>query len=137
MINSYDNTVQTVTVNSLLNFSNNKIITGCTVTHTENSTNFNLNKPGYYFVSFNGSGATSATAGEITAQLLLNGEEVPGAVASSYSGATTENVDLGFCSIVKVYPSCCCVDNSAVLTVQNSGVGATFSNLNIVITKLC
>ena len=137
MISSYNISTQTLDANDLLVFSANRILTGCTVTHTENSTTFRLNKPGYYYVSFNGISATQGTAGTVTVVLQSNGVSIPGAEASGYSAATTNLVNLSFAAIVKVSPSCGCVDNSVVLTFQNTGVDATYENANVNITKLC
>lgn len=137
MINSYSNVSKTFNANEVLTFTNNKILTGCTVTHTEGTGEFVLNKPGYYYVSFNANGSTSGTVGNMTVQLFNNGVAVPGAVATSYSGAVDQNENLSFSTIIRVLPSCRIVDNSVTLTVQNTGVEAVFNSLNIVITKLC
>ena len=136
MINSYTNTTQTFNTNEILTFATNKIISGCSVVHTEGTGSFLLKKPGYYYIFFNASGAAE-TAGNITVQLLNNGEVVPGAVTSGYSAANANAEALGFSTILKVLPSCACIDNSATISLQNTGVEATFSNLNIIITKIC
>ena len=73
----------------------------------------------------------------MTVQLFNNGVAVPGAIATSYSGAVAQDENLSFSTIVRVLPSCRIVDNSVTLTVQNIGVEAIFNSLNIVITKLC
>lgn len=137
MISSYNSATQDVLTDGLLAFSTNRILTGCTVTHNENSTTFRLNKPGYYYVSFNGTAATAETAGVITVELQNNGVSVPGAEASSYSAAATNIVNLAFSTIVKVPPGCGCVDNSVALTFLNAGVEANYENVNVNITKLC
>ena len=137
MINSYSNVSKTFNANEVLTFTNNKILTGCTVTHIEGTGKFVLNKPGYYYVSFNTNGSTSGTAGNMTVQLFNNGVAVPGAIATSYSGAVDQDENLSFSTIIRVLPSCRIVDNSVTLTVQNTGVEAIFNSLNIVITKLC
>ena len=137
MINSYINSSKTLTTNTLLSFDINNILTGCTVTHVEGTPTFKLNKPGYYFVTFNGDAAGSAAAaGDITIQMLANGVEVPGATATE-TAAEGSTVNLSFSRIVKVLPSCCSIDNSQTLTFSNTGVGAIFSDANVVITKLC
>ena len=137
MINSYTSTNQTIGVNENLSFSTNRVLTGCTVTHAAGTDTFSLNKPGYYYVSFNGDAVMSEAAGEITVQLLNNGVVVPGAEASTYSSAATDVVNLGFSTIVKVLPTCPCVESAGVLTLQNEGIEAIFSNVNVTITKLC
>ena len=137
MISSYNSALQTLDTNENLVFSTNRVLTGCTVTHNEGSEHFRLNKPGYYFVSFNGDVATFETAGNVVVSLLNNGVVVPGASATSYSAASTDVQNLDFSTIIRVAPSCHCVDNSAVLTIQNTGIEASYVNVNVVITKLC
>ena len=139
MINSYTNTTLAVLTNEALNFNINSVKTGCTVTHSPSSTTFSLNKPGFYFVTFNGVGAaTGATVGNIVVQLQQNGVNVPGALASAESTtALTDVKNLSFSTIVQVKPSCCAVDNNVNLTFVNTEIPTTFSNINVVITKLC
>jgi len=139
MINSYTNTTLAVLTNEALNFNINSVKTGCTVTHSPSSTTFSLNKPGFYFVTFNGVGAaTGATVGNIVVQLQQNGVNVPGALASVESTtALTDVKNLSFSTIIQVKPSCCAVDNNVNLTFVNTGIPTTFSNINVVITKLC
>ncbi len=136
MINSYNNTTQTVLTNGTLTFTADRVKTGCTVTHTAGSTTFSLNKPGYYFVTFNADGATTATEGNVVLSLQNNGTAVPGAIATFYSAAAVNVGNLNFSTIIQVRPACCAVSNATNLTVVNTGVGATLTNANIVITKL-
>lgn len=71
MIESYTNTSQTIAPEGLLSFATNDVLTGCTVLHSAGSTSFTLKRPGFYYVSFTGTGAiTGATAGAITVNLL-------------------------------------------------------------------
>ena len=139
MINSYTNTTLAVLTNEALNFNINSVKTGCTVTHSPGSTTFSLNKPGFYFVTFNGAGAaTGATVGNIVVQLQQNGVDIPGALASAESTtALTDVKNLSFSTIIQVKPSCCAVDNNVNLTFVNTGIPTTFSNINVAITKLC
>lgn len=63
-----------------------------------------------------------------------------GAGALTTAASTTALTDiksLSFSTIIQVKPSCCAVDNNVNLTLVNTGVPATFSNVNVVITKLC
>lgn len=136
MINSYTSTSQTILTNALINFNINAVKTGCTVTHAEGTPTFSLNRPGLYYVAFNADALPTA-AGDLVAQLRSNNELVPGAIATTTTGTTTSTENLFFSRVIQVKPSCCSIDNSVKLTVINSGVGATYSNANIVITKLC
>ena len=136
MINSYTNTTQTVAANELLSFAEDRVKTGCTVVHTPGSTTFALKRPGFYFVTLNADVTTSETAGNVVLTLQNNGTAIPGAVATSYAAAAVNVGDVAFSAIIQVRPSCCAVSNTTNLTVANTGVGATISNVNLVITKL-
>ena len=135
MINSYTSTSQTILTNALIDFDINAVKTGCTVTHAEGTPTFSLNRPGLYYVAFNADALPTA-AGDLVAQLRSNNELVPGAIATT-TGTTTSTENLFFFFFFQVKPSCCSIDGSVNLTVITCGVGATYSNANIVITKLC
>ena len=135
MISSYNITAQEVAINGPLTFSTDRILTGCTAIRNGNT--FQLNKPGYYYVTFNASGAATAVVGDVTVELQDNGVTVPGAQATVLPAAINEAVSVAFATIIRVPPSCCAVDNTARLTVVNTGVAATYSNVNVNITKLC
>ena len=135
MISSYNNTTQEVVVNGVLSFSTDRILTGCTA--TRNGQTFQLNKPGYYYITFNADGAATTTPGDIVVVLQNNGISVPGAIATYTATAADDATNLAFATIIKVPPSCCAVDNTVNLTLVNTGVAATFTNVNINITKLC
>lgn len=133
MLNSYTLSNQILTENELLSFSNNRILTGCAATHTEGTT-FYLRKPGYYYVSFNAV-ATSATAGDISIQLLNNSAVVPGALATM-TVAADGSANLSFATLIRVLPSCCAIENTASLTLKNVGVEATYTTAAINIIKI-
>ena len=135
MISSYNITTQEVAANGLLTFSTDRILTGCTA--TRNGQTFQLNKPGYYYVTFNADGAATTAAGDIVVVLQNNGIAVPGAIATQTVAAADDAVNLAFATIIRVLPSCCAVDNTANLTLVNTGVATTYTNVNINITKLC
>ena len=135
MISSYNITSQDVAVNGLLTFTTDRILTGCTI--TRNGPTFQLNKPGYYYVTFNADGAATTTPGDVVIVLQNNGITIPGAMATVTVAAADDATNLAFSTIVKVPPSCCAIDNTAMLTLVNTGVAATFTNVNINITKLC
>jgi hypothetical protein len=136
MISAYSLTDQLVAVDGLLDFDTNRIATGCTVKHVDGTPAFTLTKPGYYYITFNGT-VTDTAAGIVTAQLLNGGVAVPGAEASITTAATTDERSFSFATIVRVLPSCCAIDNTTTLTVANAGIAATYSVANINITKLC
>ena len=135
MISSYNNTSQEVAINGLLTFTTDRILTGCTA--IRNGQTFQLNKPGYYYVTFNADGAATTAVGDIVVVLQNNGVAVPGAIATFTTTVADDATNLAFSTIIRVPPSCCAVDNTANLTLVNTGVAATFTNVNINITKLC
>ena len=135
MISSYNITSQAVLTDGLLQFSTDRILTGCTV--TRNGDTFQLNKPGYYYVTFNADVAATETLGELTIELFNNGVEVVGAEATETATVAGNVSNLAFATIIRVPPSCCVIDNTARLTLVNTGVAATITNVNINITKLC
>ena len=135
MISSYNNTSQEVAINGLLTFTTDRILTGCTA--TRNGQTFKLNKPGYYYVTFNADGAATTAVGDIVVVLQNNGVAVPGAIATFTTTVADDATNLAFSTIIRVPPSCCAVDNTANLTLVNTGVAATYTNVNINITKLC
>ena len=135
MISSYNNTSQDVAINGLLTFTTDRILTGCTA--TRNGQTFQLNKPGYYYVTFNADGAATTAVGDIVVVLQDNGVAVPGAIATFTTTVADDATNLAFSTIIRVPPSCCAVDNTANLTLVNTGVAATYTNVNINITKLC
>ena len=134
MISSYNITTQNVAVDGLLTFTTDRILTGCTV--TRNGPTFQLNKPGYYYVTFNTNGSATSVA-NVTIELQNNGITVPGATATITPTAVGNTMNFAFATIIKVPPSCCSVDNTANLTLVNTGVAAIFTNVNINVTKLC
>lgn len=87
MIESYTNTSQTIAPEGLLSFATNDVLTGCTVLHSAGSTSFTLKRPGFYYVSFTGTGAIT---GAITVNLLKNGVALPGATATQTSASATD-----------------------------------------------
>ena len=135
MISSYNNSSQEVAINGLLTFSTDRILTGCTA--TRNGQTFQLNKPGYYYVTFNADGAATTAVGDIVVVLQNNGVAVPGAIATFTTTVADDATNLAFSTIIRVPPSCCAVDNTANLTLVNTGVATTYTNVNINITKLC
>lgn len=138
MVNAFTNINQTLQPDDLIAFSNNRITTGCSISHPAGSTTFTIKKPGLYLVAFHGvASATAAATEPITVQLLNKGVEVTGALASELSAAADTPVNLGFTTAINVKPSCCAVDNEAVLTFENAGIEALFSNVEVVITPIC
>ena len=135
MISSYNSTPQAVAADGLITFTTDRVLTGCTA--TRNGSTFQLNKPGYYYVTFNAVAAATEAAGELVIDLYDNGVAVPGAKAASTTTVVGNNDNYAFATIIRVPPSCCAIDNTANLTLINTGIAATFANVNISITKIC
>jgi hypothetical protein len=138
MIYSYSATPQTVAIDDNLDFTINEISTGCTVTHAAGTPTFVFNKPGYYYVTFNGvASATAAATDPITAELYNGTVAIPGASSSALSAAIDTPVPLSISTIIQVRPNCPAIDNTVNLVVKNVGIAANYTNATITITKLC
>lgn len=137
MIDSYSITSQTVATNGVITFAINDIKTCNSITHTSGTGAFGINRPGYYKVDFNCSGAISGdTAADVIVQLYNNSTAILGATATFYSAATTDIGNLSFSKIIYIPPSCCAVNNRGNLTIQNTGAAATFTNVNLAISRI-
>ena len=135
-LDTYTNTSQTITTGSPLVFNTNRIRAGRSISHQAGSSTINLNKPGIYEIHFNGDAAESGTAGDITVQLYVNGILQPGSEATEDSTATTDIVNMAFDTAVCVTPNFCTCGNSVSLTFVDTGVGAVFSNSEVVIERI-
>lgn len=91
-----------------------------------------LKECGYYLVTVSAT-FTAPAVGTVTLALLDDNIAVPGATASkSVATAATEVNSISFTALVRVF------NNSAPdnLTVLNSGVAATFSNITVTAVKV-
>lgn len=138
MIYSYTASPQTVAIDDNITFTINDIRTGCTVTHAAGTPTFVFNKPGYYYVTFNGvASATEAATDPITVELYNGTVAIPGALSSALSAAIDTPVSLSIGTIIQVRPNCPAIDNTVNLVVKNVGIAANYTNATITITKLC
>ena len=135
MISSYNISTQAVVTDGLLAFTTDRILTGCTA--TRNGSTFQLNKPGYYYITFNADAAATDTLGVLSIELQSNGVAVPGAEASSTTTVAGNISNYAFSTIIRVPPSCPIIDSTTNLTLVNTGIDATYFNVNFNITKLC
>ena len=106
---------QVLALNDLVKFAINRIHTGLAIAHTEGTPNVTLRK-GLYLVSLH-LNFTPTGAGDVTFTLLNKGAEILGenVVATTASGDT---YTASLTTLVVVDPSCCLVDNNAILQVQ-------------------
>lgn len=122
-VNAFTNASQVATPGSLLRFDDGQV-TGCSMDFVPGSTTVVIEKPGLYLVEFHGT-----TVAATQTQLLRNNVPVPGTL----QGGTTHT---SFATVIEVPPSCCAVDNSTRLAVQNVGSAATYQNASLTIVKL-
>lgn len=137
MIESYSNNVS-VAVASPIPFNSVSVVKGCTVEQQSPAT-FLFNRRGIYHVAVDASAATSAAAGDIAFQLLKNGVAQSQAISRANSTATTDIESMSFETLVQVEDdnTCCCNQIPTTIQIQNVGVAALYSHVNIVITKIC
>lgn len=126
---------QTLTTGSNITFDTNRVATNCAIQHTVGSPLVVLNRPGYYYISFNAIAAAVAETetAPITVQLYNENTEIVGATASALSESSTSEVNLSFSTIVKVKPSCCMIDNTGMVTIKSTGTDATYTTPNLVV----
>jgi PKD repeat protein len=138
MIYSYSITPRTLAAGLDIIFAVNEVKTGCTVTHVAGTPTFTFNKPGYYYVTFNGiASATEAATDPIVVEMYDGATAIPGALSSALSAAADTPVALSMSTIIQVRPNCPAIDNTVNLTVRNVGIEANYTNAAITITKLC
>ncbi len=94
-------------------------------------------EPGIYLVKVSVTGATESAAGNMGIQLYNNTSAVTGALGGAYSSAPAANVNIAFSAIIKVPPTYCQLnDNSASLTLVNTGIEAVISNVIVTLVRL-
>lgn len=137
MLEAYSQNIS-VAVNTALPLNNTSIVKGCTATKSDVST-IALNKCGVYLVSFDATAATSATAGNVSVQLSKDGVIQPQAITSTASTGTTDIESLSFVTLVQVSENntCDCCTSPVIIRFINTGVAATFTQANVVVTKIC
>jgi hypothetical protein len=105
---------------------------GFEINQSGNSVAINDCGSNYYLVSVNAT-FTAPVAGVVRLDLQQNGVNVTGATASTtITTATTEVHSLSFTAIVRTFSG----NTLDSLTVINSGVAATFSNIAMTVEKL-
>lgn len=137
MLYIYNVNPQTIADEIDLQFITTGVQTGCTAVRNANN-GVTIGRPGFYMIHFNADAAASATAGDITAQLAVNGIDIPGAEATETSSAVTDTVNIGFTAIIAVPPNQCCNTGNipAIVTVRNVGIEAVYSNAALTVTKI-
>ena len=113
MLQVYTNTTQTVGANSPISFNTVSVNTNNCVEQT-NATSFELNKPGYYLIHFNGI-ADATAIGDVNVQLVIDGVVQSYAQSSVSITAVSDLANLSFETIVPIKCSCCAIDNTKQL----------------------
>jgi len=134
MIETYSNNI-TVPANSAVPL-NTVLKKGCTVEKSGDAT-IKFKKCGLYIVNVNATGI-AGSGGLMTLQLMINGTVVPFAFASETAADTTSTHNLAFSARVQVpyNDSCCACAPEFTATLLNAGVEATYSLVNVLVTKL-
>lgn len=137
MLETYSQNISVLT-NTAIPFNNTPIEKGCTSIKTDTNT-IALNREGVYMVSFDASASASTVAGDIRVQLTKDGTFIPQAIAVNSSTASTDIESLSFVTLVQVNRnnSCRCSDTPVILRFINTGIPATYTQANVVITKIC
>lgn len=133
MLQGYSENI-TINAEQPIPYNNVSIEKGCTAKLIAPAT-IQFNKCGVYMVSFNMS-ASSATAGDISAQLSKNGVLQPQAIATqSVEAGGTGNIS--FLTLVQVpfnNSNCPCVSPTTVQVINS--IAVTDADVNIVVTKV-
>lgn len=138
-LDTYTNVSTTLVSGATLPLNVNYIHTGNSISHTAGSGTINLVKGGLYAISISATVAESGTAGNVSFQLYRNGIAVPAAIATVTSETTTDLETIGFTKLIRVDDVCCCAGNgqdAIPLTFINTGVGATYTNIQVTVVKL-
>lgn len=128
----------TVLTSTAIPINNITMQKGCTSSQSGASA-IKLSKCGVYMVSVDAS-VVATTAGTISFQLQRDGVLVPQAVASETAADTTGVHSMSFSTLVQVNENdikCNCCTSPTIINVINVGVGATFTQFNITVTKIC
>ena len=127
---------QTVAESGYIPLNNVTIKKGITATNSAPAT-IELNRCGVYMVSCDAV-ASPTEAGIVSVQLYKNGIAQPQA-QSSFTGTVGNSDTLGFTTLVQVPENntCCCCTSPTTLQIVNTGVEATYTAVNVVVTKVC
>lgn len=103
----------------------------------QSSAMIELNKCGLYRVNVSAS-AIAATAGDIKVQLKKDGTLIPQTLITATASDTTSSHALSFETLIQVNRNngpCCC-SSPTTIEIYNAGVGVTFNNIDVTVTRL-
>jgi hypothetical protein len=135
MIEAYSKNV-TVTTNSTIPLNNIAIDKGCGV--SINGSTITFNKCGVYKVVVSAS-ALATVSGLISFQLFKNGVAQVQAIASNTASDATSSHNMSFTTFVQVPVNNCRCDSCTsptTVNIVNTGVGATYGNVDVVVDKI-
>lgn len=144
LLGTKNTTSQTVLTNGSLNLGSTyrrycrKNCAG-TPAFTNNGTSVSLNQSGIYHITATAVGSGTA-AGVATLQLLVNGTAVTGAIASTTITTANTEVRTFVIDYYVLVDSTCVLGQSATMpasiSLQNTGVGATFTAVTVNVDKV-
>lgn len=153
VLDAYSTLGQSAVTGTYIDFDNISILTGCSIKYVAGTPSIVIANPGLYLVTFDGTAAASAddtatasadasaaaapAATDVTVSVQNNGELIPGAATSATSTGEDDKANLSLTTVIKVRPSCCAIDNTARLSIVNTGIPATYTDASITIVKLC
>lgn len=158
VLKAYSTVEQSVAKNAYIDYDNVDILTGCSIKYVAGTPGIVLAKPGLYEIIVNNTAAASAApaAGgsptgedaaattdstanttDITVAIQNNGNLIPGATMTATSTGEDDKVNISLATIVLVRPSCCAIDNTARISVVNTGIPAQYTDADITVVKLC
>lgn len=135
MIEAYSKNV-TVTTNSTIPLNNVAIDKGCGV--SINGSTITFNKCGVYKVTVSAT-VTATVAGLLSLQIFKNGSPQVQAITSNTAADATSLNSMSVTTLVQVPINNCRCDSCTsptTVNVVNTGVGATYGNVDIVVNKI-
>lgn len=136
ILDTYTLTDTTVNENAAIPFEQNYLSLGNSIYHAPGTSTIQISCPGYYLINFNAEGSTAGGTGNFSVQLFNNGISIPGATSNSSNTSTTDIETIGFSKIIQVKPSCCSINNTANLTLVNTGASSIYTTANLNISKI-
>jgi hypothetical protein len=135
MIEAYSKNV-TVTTNSTIPLNNVVIDKGCGV--SINGSTITFNKCGVYKVTVSAT-VTATVAGLLSFQIFKNGSPQVQAITSNTAADATSLNSMSITTLIQVPTNNCRCDSCTsptTVNVVNTGVGATYGNVDIVVSKI-
>lgn len=151
VLDAYSTLAQSVATGGYIDFDNVSVLTGCSIKYVAGTPGIVISNPGLYLLTVDGTAAASesdssasaaptdaaATSTDVSVSIQNNGELIPGAITSATSTGEDDKANLSLTTVIQVKPSCCAIDNTARISVVNTGIPATYTDASITVVKLC